>query len=319
VWGEVDGDRVNTRKVDKGAVYDGVELDEVLEDRGVPPDVLVIGGGGLICAAAGAGKIGIGDHGGIVFKHRSGSDGEVYFLSNTSNVAVDFTISLRGTGRRPSLWNAVTGGISDAAAFRQENGRTLIPLHLDASESVFIVLDGAIAPDTSGPAASNTPEYETVATLDGPWMVRFDGGDAPEAIELETLVDWSRHPDDRIKHHAGTGVYETSVTLPDPVAGKQVVLELGDVGVIATVLVNGEDAGTVWTAPWAIDITDLVVAGENDLEIRVANTWHNRLVADAARPVEERRSHVSQGYRFDARAPLHEAGLLGPVRIKRQK
>ncbi len=60
-------------------------------------------------------------------------------------------------------------------------------------------------------------------------------------------------------------------------------------------------------------------AGENELEIRVANTWHNRLVSDASRPPEERRSHVSQSYRFEAGAPPHEAGLLGPVRIKQQK
>ena len=79
---------------------------------------------------------------------------------------------------------------------------------------------------------------------------------------------------------------------------------------------NGREAGIVWTTPWEIDITDFVTAGENRLQVRVANTWNNRLVADAALPAAKRLSHVSQPYRFKRGAPLLKSGLIGPVVVR---
>lgn len=318
LWGEVDGQSVKERSVGPGRIGDGLELAEVLSELGVVRDVEVIGGGQLVCAAAGAGKIGVRDNGGIVFKHRSTPQSDIYFLANTSNESADFTASLRVTERKPMFWNAVTGTITDAAAFSQKDGRTLIPLHLDASESTFVVFRESIDADVQGTAASNTPQEAIIATLDGPWIVHFDGQGAPEKVVFETLTDWAKHPDDAIKHYAGTGVYQIGFTLTKPADGKRTVLELGEVGVIATVLVNGQEAGTVWTTPWEIDITPFVKPGRNDLSIRVANTWNNRLVADAALPEDQRQSHVSQPYRFKGNDPLHKGGLLGPVVLKQQ-
>ncbi len=68
---------------------------------GEAPDLVVSSGAGLACTAAGAGKFGIGKSGGIVFKHRSVPNHEVYFLSNTSEKPADFTASLSVTGRMP--------------------------------------------------------------------------------------------------------------------------------------------------------------------------------------------------------------------------
>ena len=305
----------------KGTVHEVDSLAQFLADRGVAPDVRIIGDGKILCAAAGAGKIGLGPRGGIVFKHRSAPDCEIYFLSNTSNVTLDFTASLRVAGRKPSLWNADTGRISEASAFTQKNGCTHLPLHLEASESIFVIFREEIGPEVNGRSPSNTPDYKLITTLDGPWTVRFKGQGAPEEIVFESLTDWATHPDEAIRHYAGTAVYETSFDPADLPKSKEkgIVLELGEVGVIATVVLNKWEVGTVWTAPWEIDINDHVVAGENTLQVHVANTWNNRLVADAKKPKEKRQSHVSQGYRFKPNAPLHKGGLLGPVRLKQEK
>ncbi len=240
----------------------------------------------------------------------------MYFLANTSNKPVDFTASLRCAGRKPSLWNAVDGTIVEAAAFSQKDRRTLIPQHLEASERIFVVFDGKISKNAKGSANSNTPDYRTIATLDDEWVVRFNGQGGPEKIMFDTLSDWSKHANDGIKSYAGTAVYEKSFTLAKPEADKPIILELGEVGVIATVFVNGKEAGTVWTTPWEIDITDFVRGGKNDLQIKVANTWNNRLIADSKLPKKERQSYVSQPYRFKANAPLVKGGLFGPVKIK---
>ncbi len=38
--------------------------------------------------------------------------------------------------------------------------------------------------------------------------------------------------------------------------------------------------GVSWKAPFTLDITDALQAGENRLEIKVSNLWVNRLVGD---------------------------------------
>lgn len=316
LWGRVDGSAVKIREYGKGFICDGLSIEEVLARKDLKPDVSVIGDGDLLCAAAGAGKIGIGTKGGLVFKHRKIANGEVYFLANTSNSPADFTASLRVAEGRPSRWNAVTGKISDKTVFTKEDERTLVPLHLEASESIFIVFDEKKGSPAADAADSNTPEYETIAELDENWTVHFDGQGAPKSIHFDGLSDWSKHDDDAVKHYAGTGVYETNFSLSIDDAANSIVLELGEVHVIATVLVNGEEAGTVWTTPWAIDITDYVKQGKNKLEIRVANTWNNRLIADSKLPLADRQAKVSQPYRFNERAPLASGGLLGPVKVK---
>ncbi|MCU0779366.1 MAG: hypothetical protein MUF86_17095, partial [Akkermansiaceae bacterium] len=303
VWGPVNGAEIKSHKAGRGAVHDGVELGRVLADLGVHPDVMVTSAvtNPLLCAAAGAGKIGLGKQGGIIFKHRTAPGQEIYFLANTSGDPVAFTASLRAAGCQPELWNADTATTAKAAAFTQRDGRTLVPLRLAPSESIFLVFGDPVSPDAAGTATANTPEFETIATLNGPWTVRFAGPGAPAETVFETLTDWAKHPDDAIRHHSGTAVYETSVTLAEPAKGRRTVLELGEVGVIATVVVNGREAGTAWTTPWQMDISDFVAAGKNSVQIRVANTWNNRLVGDAARPVEQRLSYASQPYRFPAK------------------
>jgi hypothetical protein len=319
VWSDVDGTTVKSRSFGSGFVYDGVRLEEVMAEQGLEPDVRLIGAGEVLCAVSGAGKMSIGSRGGVTFQHRSDGTTDIYFLANTSNKPVTFTASLRCTGRRPILWDAVTGTLSPAESFTQENGRTHIPLHLQGSESIYVVFEETIGPGVRGTADSNIPVYRELAVLDGRWTARFDGQGAPEKITFDRFQDWSKHELPSLRHYAGTAIYEKDFTLDDSAGDKPVILELGPVGVIARVVVNGREAGTVWTTPWQIDITDVVKPGSNKLEIHVTNTWNNRLVADAALPVEQRHSYVSQPYRFNAKAPLVSGGLMGPVILKQER
>ena len=47
----------------------------------------------------------------------------------------------------------------------------------------------------------------------------------------------------------------------------------------------------------------------------MANTWHNRLVGDAALPPAERITVTNIREPFAPDTPLLESGLLGPVRL----
>jgi hypothetical protein len=159
-----------------------------------------------------------------------------------------------------------------------------------------------------------------VAELTGPWTVAFDpkwGG--PEKIVFDKLEDWTKRTEAGIKSYSGTAVYKKTFDLADlpSLAKKPIYLDLGTVNYLARVRLNGRDLGVVWTAPWRVDISGVVKAKHNELEIEVVNTWLNRLVGDAQLPPEKRLGKTNVQY--PANQPLMPSGLLGPVTVQREE
>lgn len=93
----------------------------------------------------------------------------------------------------------------------------------------------------------------------------------------------------------------------------RMILALGDVRHWATVKVNGREAARLWCAPYACDIAPFAKAGRNEIEIDVVTTWYNTLVHEASLPETERTTWTLAGPK--EHAPLHPAGLLGPVEL----
>jgi hypothetical protein len=152
----------------------------------------------------------------------------------------------------------------------------------------------------------------------GPWEVTFppDWG-APARVTLEKLISWSEHADPGVKYYSGTGTYRKTFAVPPdlPAPGRRLWLDLGDVQVMARVRLNGRDVGILWTPPFRVDVTEIVKAGENALEIVVANVWTNRLKGDQLLPAEKRLTRTEGAVKLSKDARLCDSGLLGPVRI----
>ncbi len=160
--------------------------------------------------------------------------------------------------------------------------------------------------------------------LTGTWKVEFDPAwGAPAQVDFSKLISWTEHEDPGIRYYSGKATYRKSFTLPSGgiSSGQKVYLDLGQVGEIGEVFINGKSAGILWKPPFRTDITAHLVEGENELTVEVVNLWVNRLTGDKQLPAAERftRSNIqADGGTWLANYSEWKeepAGLFGPVRI----
>lgn len=159
------------------------------------------------------------------------------------------------------------------------------------------------------------------AELGGPWELRFpaDHG-APPSVALDRLISWTDHPEPGVRYFSGIAEYRRTFDVPAgwKAPGRRVVLDLGDLWSVGEVFLNGRALGILWKPPYAVDVTDALAAGPNELRVEVANTWSNRLAGDALLPEKERRTRtniVHSGHKPWKETPLLRSGLFGPVRL----
>jgi hypothetical protein len=300
VWGSIDGRGVTEHAYGKGKVYWGRPVAEVLTAIRMPEDVRF--------AVPNTDSA-------LVWIHRRSADADIYFVANQRNQSADFSASFRIAGKAPELWHLDTGE-REPAAYRIEDGRTTVPLRLDAYGSVIVVFRGAAStPSRALPVATRN----ALTTIGGPWQVTFppDLG-APPRARFDSLTSWTSSSDDGIKYFSGTATYakefEVSPDWMRPDA--RVVLDLGVVKEIAEVTVNGTPVGGVlWKTPYSVDATRALHAGTNRIEVKVTNLWVNRIVGDA-QPTATARFAFLGFPQYSKSAPLLQSGLLGPVRLE---
>ena len=282
--------------VGKGRVVASTNVEAALVTIGVTPDFRYSGG------TEGAD---------IPFVHRKLSDGDSYFLVNRNERAEFIEARFRVTGKAPELWHAETG-MSEPTGYRTENGETIIPLSLAAGESVHVVFRNAAIADA---LAIRKVAPAVAATLDGPWTVAFQPGrSAPASAVLAQLAPLNDNADPGIKYFSGIATYSKRFTTPKGwKAGQPLWIDLGKVGELAEVSVNGKPTGAAWHAPYRIDIGGAAKPGKNALKIRVANLWVNRLIGDAQPGATKITFTAMPTYRADA--PLRPSGLIGPVTL----
>jgi hypothetical protein len=291
------------RNQQKGNTWVGPFTDPGFERFGLAPDFIAIDQSGKRVYD-------------LAWTHRRDKDRDIYFISNQKDTSRVVELSLRIKGRIPELWNPLDGSAVIAGNWKIENGRTKLPVHLDANASLFVVLQKASGSITAA-KGKNWKSYKSVQTINYPWTVKFDpvlGGSAT-AVEFTSLQDWSQHADSSIRYYSGTAQYNNSLNLPSIKKGSRYYLNLGRVADIADVYVNGIFCGTAWTAPFRLDITKAIHAGANSIRIDVTNTWANRMIGDHRLPEDKRVTRTIAPYRLEG-SPLLPAGLLGAVRVE---
>jgi hypothetical protein len=288
VMGGNGGRVVASRDVDAALDSIGVKPDVELHAEGAPAEVLSV--------------------------HRRLPDADVYFIDNRDAKPAKLEAVFRTAGREPQRWRAESGA-AEPLSWRSEAGRTHVQLELGPEESTFVVFS---KPTKESAGAAPAVQLGTLARIEGPWDVSFQPGrGAPATARFTQLASLSGHSDPGIRYFSGVATYRTSFDLKRGVArGAPLLLDLGGIGDVAEVSVNGKPVGTTWWPPYRLDIGAAVRRGRNTLEVRVANLWVNRLIGDAqpgATPVA-----FATGPTYFPNAPLRPSGLIGPVKLLAQ-
>ena len=258
--------------------------------------------------------------------HYTLGDADVYFVTNQTVERKTINCQFRVSGKQPELWDAITGEIRDTKAFTQNDGLTTVPITLEPYAAIMVVFNKEIGENKHGTVNRNYSDFKTIKDIAGEWKVNFDpkwGG--PASITFSELTDWSQHSDEGIKYYSGTAVYNKTFNIDfEPKKGEQYFLQLGtvkDVG-IAEVKINGLDKGVLWTKPFRIEISDELQKGNNTLEIKVVNSWYNRVAGDEMFPDKKKYTNTNAVLINDFRGrprkeiPLEPSGLMGPVTIE---
>ena len=296
IWGDLDGISRTRRVFGKGRIFWGTPLDAAVKLAGLHPDV----------------EYDKPLDTKINWIHRSSGDTDIYFLVNSSDQSAKMNIRFRVIGREAELWDPASGQI-EPADYTIAGETTTVPLHLAERESVFVVFRNKTATNSRN---IDHPGPVTLATFTGPWKISFPAGmGAPADITVENLGSWTLDPNDGVKYFSGTAIYSKTVEASKSwfKNGEKLILDLGKVGDIAEVSINGTKAGVLWKAPFQTDITNMLRRGTNLIEIKVTNEWTNRLAGDQKASPGNKVLN-STLFVFPGRN-LNDSGLLGPVTI----
>jgi hypothetical protein len=310
IWGTETPEK-REKKYGKGLLAWGVTAREFLLSKDVPTDFNVVESSSKTD---------------FDYIHYAIGESDVYFVTNQTTKRQKINTRFRVSGKHPELWDALTGEIREAKAFLQKDGLTTVPLTLEPYGAIIVVFNNRISENKQGVAQRNYIDYETLAEIKGEWVVNFDtkwGG--PESVQFPELLDWSHHSVEGIKYYSGAAVYNKNFNIGFELQkDKQYFLQLGsvkDVG-IAEVKINGKDKGVVWTAPFRVELSKELQKGENTLEIKVVNSWYNRVAGDQTFPDKSQYTSTNIDLKHNYRGrpidviSLEPSGLLGPVVIE---
>ena len=340
IWGASNRKSQTSNPCGEGVIYWGMPLGKLLSKHGIAPDFSF-----SVVGDQKQGKTmypGLG----VDFIHRRVGRDEVYFLSNQHSMSKTIQARFRVSGKVAELWFPDSGTICKLDAVPSGNEHTAIELRFGPSEAYFVVFRDAAAATAERAVPWSTTE-QPLADLSADWDLRFSNGGSASMTEL---ASWTQLNEERLKFHSGTATYQKTFTLSKKQldSAKEFYLDLGQVDVIAEVRVNGKNCGIAWKAPYRVELSDALKAGENQIEVTVANLWVNRMIGDqrfeddhvwttetgstakgqglktipdwvlnnTERPVKERASFYAwQWPHMKSDKPLLSSGMLGPVKL----
>ncbi|BFM08484.1 glycosyl hydrolase [Halioxenophilus aromaticivorans] len=278
----------------KGRVYNSKDLTAALEQLKIAPD--------FSYQVEGDGQA-------VEFLHRRSADADIYFVTNRSNKPVHVNARFRTTGAQPELWHAEFGQAHQLDATQTQH-HTQVLLQFAPEEAYFVVF-----PKQAVASRELKRPEKTLLALNNPWeVVLTDPFGQSLALRFASLMPLNESGKSAVRYFSGNARYRTEFDVPNGLDTEQPIwLDLGKVGDLAEVWINGEALGVDWMPPMRLQVNHALKPGRNTLEVEVTNLWVNRLIGDQRPNIKKATFTALPTY--EPSAPLREAGLIGPVTL----
>ncbi|MDF2552346.1 MAG: glycoside hydrolase [Chryseobacterium sp.] len=253
---------------------------------------------------------------GLKFVRRQFDGGKYYYIVNHTFKEINQNIPLNFVGKQVTLMNPENGDYGIAQT--QNNS---IRVQLKSGESLIVKTSENA--DNSIPKWNYTEKTDVPIVLNQPWQLTFkEGGpELPKAKNLKKLEPWTNFTEDpATQSFSGTGVYTTTLNLKKKNADDY-LLKLDKLYESAKVIVNGQEAGIVWSIPFEINIGKFLKRGKNTIQIEVCNLMANRIRYMDQNKIQWRNYHeinfVNINYKpFDASNwKVQPSGLDGEIQL----
>jgi hypothetical protein len=258
---------------------------------------------------------------GVSFIRRATEKGYDYFFTNLTARPHDGWVTLGRKARTVLIFDPLTGNRGRSPVRHTVGGITDCYLQLAPGESLIVRTTSESVPAEIPPWSYRGSAGQAIV-LDGNWSVTAvrGGPELPPAFKQTGFGSWTTQGGEW-ERFGGTARYETEFTLPANAQAQDWLLDLGEILESAKVIVNGNDAGVVWSLPMQRKIGALLKPGKNTVALEITNLAANRIRDLDKRKVDwkimREINFVNINYRpFDASNwEITTAGLLGPVRL----
>jgi hypothetical protein len=195
-------------------------------------------------------------------------------LVNEGDAVVTCSLDCRSAGN-PEIWYPWPGTRGAVPWSRVSANLVRVDVRLEPRESQLVVFD-----ESGGKGLDAHPVYrpewdgtKPLFELASGWSLRFS--DQAASVYLPGLPDWRELRTGEI--YSGYATYQNSFTLPASAADKDMCLDLGMVGEVARVWINGTLIEVLLWPPYRVDAGGHLKPGLNQVLVEVGNNISCRM------------------------------------------
>lgn len=209
---------------------------------------------------------------GLKFIKRRDGETTYYFISNNTAKDIDENISLSTTAKYVEFTNPLNG----------ESGYPIIEnkkirLQLKSGQSLIVTAKNSVEKKTVRWKYIE-PAGSPINLENNSWQLHFtEGGPIlPKDKSMNKIQPWTNFTDDSTtQSFSGTAVYTTTFAIKNKAT--DYLLQLDKLYESARIIINGKEAGLIWSLPFETKIGKYLKEGKNTISIEVCNLMANRI------------------------------------------
>jgi alpha-L-rhamnosidase len=213
---------------------------------------------------------------GLKYIKRRQGDSLFYFISNNTAKDIDEKIELNTNANSIVFTNPLNGEAGNVP-FEKKDNTVNVRMQLKSGQSIIVRSNyHVIAKETKWKYIE--PVGEVINLENNKWKLQFiEGGPLlPKEKMLNKIQPWTNlQEDSTTQSFSGTGIYTTTFTLKNKAA--DYLLQLDKVYESARIIINGKDAGLIWSLPYELKVGKFLKEGKNTISIEVCNLMANRM------------------------------------------